>query len=520
MDYKQYCCIDLHVHSNASDGSLTPSEIINLAHELGLGAIAITDHDTLAGSKQAAELVVPASIELVSGVEISTAPIISSDAVSSYHILGYFIRLDDPALNQTLNQLQEFRRNRNHQIFERLNQIGIHLDHTDIKTPIDGGEVGRPHIATALLQKGVVDSIDEAFDKYLSKGKAAYVDKKRLRCEEAIRIISEAGGVPILAHPGLLNLDPGDQLENCIVALKEKGLSGIEVYYPEHTVEMIEFLLGVADRHELLITGGTDFHGALNPDMQMGSGYGNLHIPYQIFERLRIHVQAPDNLARLETILDYKFKDRQILAEAIRHSSYVNELAQVNLRDNERFEFLGDAVLNLVVGHILMHRYPSLKEGDLTRIRANMVNESQLASIAQAMHIGKHLLLGKGEFLTGGYQKNSILADAIEAIIAAIYLDGGYQAAYAMIDHHFADLFDAVDTGVQYLDHKSELQEFVQFQQMPTPEYQIIGESGPDHDKTFSVQVSIGDLHALGEGKSKKAAEQNAARKALNELTS
>ena len=112
-----------------------------------------------------------------------------------------------------------------------------------------------------------------------------------------------------------------------------------------------------------------------------------------------------------------------------------------------------------------------------------------------------------------------ILADAMEAIIAAIYLDGGYQAAYAMIEHHFADLFDAVDTGAQYLDHKSELQEVVQFQQMPTPEYQIVGESGPDHDKTFSVQVKIGDLRAWGHGKSKKAAEQDAARNVLNQLT-
>ena len=518
MEYKQNCCIDLHVHSNASDGTLKPSEIINLAHELGLGAIAITDHDTLAGSKLAADLVVPASIELVSGVEISAAPIISSDVVSSYHILGYFIRLDDPTLNQTLHQLQAFRRDRNHQMIERLNQLGIELDLGDIETPIDGGEMGRPHIATALLQKGIVGSIDEAFEKYLSKGRPAYIDKKRLSCEDAIRIIAGAGGVPVLAHPGLLNLDPGIELENRIAVLKHKGLMGIEVYYPEHSEEMIEFLLEIADRYDLLITGGTDFHGALKPDVHLGSGYGNLQTPYQIYERMRTHVQAPDNLARLETILGYRFKDSQVLAEAIRHSSYVNEMAQFNLRDNERFEFLGDAVLNLVVGHILMHRHPNLKEGDLTRIRANMVNESQLASMAKAMQIGKHLLLGKGEFLTGGYQKNSILADAMEAIIAAIYLDGGYQAAYAMIEHHFSDLFDTVDTGIQYLDHKSELQEVVQFQQMPTPEYHIVGESGPDHDKTFSVQVTIGDLQALGHGKSKKSAEQDAARNALSQL--
>jgi 3',5'-nucleoside bisphosphate phosphatase len=520
LDYKENRCIDLHIHSSASDGTLTPAEIITLAQELGLAAISITDHDTLAGSKEAFRLTIPATIELVSGVEISAAPMVPSDAVSSYHILGYFFRLDDPKLNQTLRQLQHFRRTRNEQILQRLNSLGVRIELADLETALTGGEVGRPHIATALIQNNIVDSVEEAFNQYLGQGKPAYVDKKRLSCQEAIQIISEAGGVPILAHPGLLDIDPEDELEKRIVSLKQLGLKGIEVYYPEHSDQFVQQLLDIADAHDLLITGGSDFHGDLKPQVQMGIGYGNLHVPYDLFETLRSCVQAPDNLATLQETLAYRFKDTRILGEAVRHSSFVNELADPALRDNERFEFLGDAVLNLVVGHILMQRYPDLKEGDLTRIRANMVNETQLAAMAQSLNIGSHILLGKGEFLTGGHQKNSILADAMEAIIAAIYLDGGYPAASAMIENHFSALFDAVSTGVQFLDHKSELQEVVQLQHMQTPEYQIIAESGPDHDKTFSVQATIGDLKTIGKGKSKKAAEQDAARKALLSLKS
>ncbi len=218
--------------------------------------------------------------------------------------------------------------------------------------------------------------------------------------------------------------------------------------------------------------------------------------------------------------LDTHFRMPSILSEAVRHSSFVNEQAIPDMRDNERFEFLGDAVLSLAVGHILMERYPDLKEGDLTRIRSNMVNETQLASLANALNIGNHILFGKGEFLTGGHRKTSILADTMEAIIAAIYLDGGYGAAHAMIEQLFSDLFDAVGNGVPFLDYKSALQEVVQCQGKPAPEYRIIEEKGPDHDKTFSVQADVCSLQAVGKGKSKKAAEQDAARKALDVLKS
>lgn len=515
MDYKENISIDLHVHSTASDGTLTPSEIITMAQELGLGAIAITDHDTLAGSKEALGLTMPATIELVTGVEISAMPIAPFDFVGSYHILGYFIQIDDPALNQTLDNLQQIRRVRNHKILQRLNSMGIMITMEDLQKEVGSGEIGRPHIATALFEKNLVHSINEAFDQYLGEGKPAYVDKQRLSCRKAIQIISGAGGVPVLAHPGLLNIEQESDLEALIVSLKEKGLKGVEVYYPEHSDLQVQQLLRIASSHDLLVTGGTDFHGDLKPELKMGSGYGALHVPYRLFESLRLYAHAPDNLSKLEKRLGYTFQDSRILSEAVRHSSFVNEQANPDMRDNERFEFLGDAVLSLVVGHILMERYPDLKEGDLTRLRSNMVNEGQLAAIAHALSIGSHILFGKGEFLTGGHRKNSILADTMEAIIAAIYLDGGYQAAYTLIEGHFSALFDAVGTGVHFLDYKSALQEVVQLQHEPPPEYRIIEENGPDHDKTFSVQTVVCNIQAVGKGKSKKAAEQDAARKAL-----
>ena len=220
----------------------------------------------------------------------------------------------------------------------------------------------------------------------------------------------------------------------------------------------------------------------------------------------------------IEQILQYKFNDKNLLQEALRHSSFVNEIGEPQLRDNERLEFLGDAVLNLIVGHMLMRRYPDLKEGDLSKMRANLVNESQLASIARQMNLGSYLQLGKGEIQTEGWDKQSILADALEAVIAAVYLDGGFDAAFRIIDGHFSFLLDAVVTSTTNHDYKSRVQELVQMKQQQMPIYTVIHESGPDHDKTFRVQLTVAKIQAEGEGKSKKAAEQDAARIGLELL--
>ena len=220
----------------------------------------------------------------------------------------------------------------------------------------------------------------------------------------------------------------------------------------------------------------------------------------------------------LEQHLQYEFRDKDLLQEALRHSSYVNELANQDLKDNECFEFLGDAVLNLIVGHLLMQRYPTAKEGELSRSRAYLVNESQLAKMARSFELGAYIQLGKGEIQTHGRDKNSILADTYEALVAAIYLDGGFDAAYKIIETNFKPLIENMHADASNHDYKSQLQEWVQVGQGSMPSYRIIREDGPDHDKTFLVGLKVLDTETEGNGKSKKAAEQKAARKALEIL--
>jgi ribonuclease-3 len=225
------------------------------------------------------------------------------------------------------------------------------------------------------------------------------------------------------------------------------------------------------------------------------------------------------DFSELETKLPYRFKNIEFLLEALRHSSFVNEQPQSDLRDNERLEFLGDAVLNLVIGHLLMAKDQELAEGDLSRIRAELVNESQLADLARSIGLGEHLLLGKGEIQTHGREKNSILADAFEALMAAIYLDGGFDSAYRIVEGQFGPLLSTISAPGAGYDYKSQLQERVQVSHHQVPRYKVIEESGPDHDKTFRVVVQVCGIQAEGEGKSKKLAEQNAARRGLEMLT-
>lgn len=220
----------------------------------------------------------------------------------------------------------------------------------------------------------------------------------------------------------------------------------------------------------------------------------------------------------IEKKIVYEFRSKELLDEALRHSSFVNEQPDADLRDNERFEFLGDAVLNLIVGHILMERYPNVNEGDLSRTRANLVNESQLAIIARAIDLGAFIRLGKGEIQTNGRDKNSILAGAFEALIAAVYLDGGFKTAFKFIENNFVPLLDSVNSAIDSYDYKSQLQEWVQEEQGSMPHYKVVREEGPDHDKTFWISVKVFDVESDGQGKNKKMAEQDAAKKALEIL--
>lgn len=224
-------------------------------------------------------------------------------------------------------------------------------------------------------------------------------------------------------------------------------------------------------------------------------------------------MNAPSTQAFLDR-LGYRFTNTALLKEAFSHSSFVNEQPAVD-SSNERLEFLGDAVLNLIVSRLLMDHYPDAPEGHLSRMRAEVVNENQLAEIAESMALGGHLKLGKGEAQSGGAQKKSILADAMEAIIAAVYLDGGFEAAFQVVRRQVFHLIQNDLEPEHIADYKSRLQERMQQNAMTPPEYVLTATSGPDHDRTFSVMVTAADRTAEGCGKSKKAAEQNAAKRAL-----
>ncbi|MBC7974665.1 MAG: ribonuclease III, partial [Myxococcales bacterium] len=216
----------------------------------------------------------------------------------------------------------------------------------------------------------------------------------------------------------------------------------------------------------------------------------------------------------LEAMLGYTFRDRSQLEQALRHASWCNEHAGDRLDDNERLEFLGDAVLDLVVGHKLMTRYPQLREGELSVTRAQVVSEAGLSEVAGQLGIGAWLMLGKGEEKSGGRSKPSILADAFEAILAAVYLDGGFIAAWEIVDRLLSQRIETVEFKGFY-DFKTRLQETSQARLKATPTYHVVQEIGPDHDKRFVVAVTIAEHEwARAVGRSKKEAEQMAASEA------
>ena len=217
--------------------------------------------------------------------------------------------------------------------------------------------------------------------------------------------------------------------------------------------------------------------------------------------------------------LGYTFKNSELILQAFRHSSYVNEQVGANLEDNERLEFLGDAVLDLAISHFLMERFRDANEGDLSKFRAMLVDEAGLSHVATRLNLGGYLALGKGEEQSGGRHKPSILADTTEALIGAIYLDGGFDAAKLIIQRLFSPLLKKVHSEDLLQDFKSLLQEYTQQAYKTLPKYRLVEETGPAHDKAFCIALSInGKFLAEGRGKSKKEAEQHAAREAFFRL--
>jgi 3',5'-nucleoside bisphosphate phosphatase len=273
--------VDLHTHSNASDGSLSPGELVAYAKKKGASAIALTDHDTVDGLDEAIRAGIANNLEVIPGVEIS-----AQYPGGTMHILGYYLDPSDSRLNQELGTLQEARKKRNPQIIEKLQALGIPISLDQVQA-LAQGQIGRPHIAQVLLQTGVVSSLQEAFQKFLTRGAPAYVNKFRFPPPRALDLILGAGGIPVLAHPHTLNSSSLRDLKVLVEQLIKYGLKGIEVFYPEFTADQTRDYFLLAQELKLLYTGGSDFHGKNKEKIDLLSGKGDLKIPYRVVESLK-----------------------------------------------------------------------------------------------------------------------------------------------------------------------------------------------------------------------------------------
>ncbi len=277
--------IDLHVHSTASDGTLTPSEVVDRAASVGLSAFALTDHDTLRGVHSAKERAAwhkaqGHPVEVYPGVEISAAY-----KKRDIHILGLLVDETDEILDRALSASIENRDRRNDKIIEKFAELGIVLTMEELQEGSPDSVITRAHFARALLRRGLVSTIQEAFETYLGEDGPCYVAREYMSPEQAISLIKKAGGVPVLAHPLLYNL-PHDELHALIERLKKAGLKGIEVYYSNNRGQDEANVKALANHFGLVATGGSDFHGAMKPSIELGSGRGNLKIPYSVLENV------------------------------------------------------------------------------------------------------------------------------------------------------------------------------------------------------------------------------------------
>lgn len=277
--------LDLHAHTTASDGDHSPTQLVQHAHDLGLTALAVTDHDTTAGLAEAMEAGKRIGVEIVPGIELS-----AEIEVGQCHILGLLIDPNNTALNDRLHEVIENRDKRNGRIVERMQkELGFDITLEEVEAESGGQVVARPHFAKVLLRKGYVTSMQQAFDEYLGKGAKAYVERDRLTPEECVRLIHGAGGVAILAHPNNLKRDEaGTEAE--ILHLKSVGLDGIEARYNRHTPEDNARYLALAAKHDLLTSGGSDFHGpTVKPTVYLGHVEGEQPAPLELLEKLKAH---------------------------------------------------------------------------------------------------------------------------------------------------------------------------------------------------------------------------------------
>ncbi len=273
--------IDLHTHTTFSDGSLTPTQLVEEATALGLTAVAVTDHDTIDGLPEALAAGERLGIRVVPGVEIN----LEHERITM-DMLGYFLGGRPGAeLEAELAELRLYRDERNRRIVERLAELGYPLGPDDLAAAAGDGAVGRPHIGEALVRRGYVGSISEAFERFLSRGAPAWVDRRRLSLGAALRLLRASGGLPVLAHPGIIRTDAAG-LEHIVREAARLGVAGIECYYPLHDEATVAFCLALADKYALVPTGGSDYHGSVKPDARLGIGSAGLPLPDELLTRL------------------------------------------------------------------------------------------------------------------------------------------------------------------------------------------------------------------------------------------
>ncbi len=281
--------IDLHSHTTASDGSCIPEDLIRQAVDLGLEALAITDHDTLDGYDEALPFAKAAGLDLVCGIELST-----KFRGRTVHLLGYFLQqMPTQDFRDWLRIGQESRRDRNRRLVERLQSLGVDITLAEVQA-IGRTQTGRPHFARIMLQKGYVSSLQQAFDEFLDCSAIGYVERQEAKIEEGIQRILDAGGLPSLAHPvRVAENEVRGKHEEMITAMAELGLRAVEVYHSDHGPREVARYRGIAQRLQLEMTGGSDFHGDVKPKIRLGHGRdGNLNIPRTVLDRLR-QVRVP-----------------------------------------------------------------------------------------------------------------------------------------------------------------------------------------------------------------------------------
>lgn len=273
--------VDLHAHTTASDGTFTPEQLVQYAAEKGLAAVAITDHDTVEGAAHAPELAEKYALEVVPGIEISAEYL-----GYGIHILGYFVDPAAEAMARVLDWVIDERKRRNRQIIELMRADGVDVSAETLAARYPGAVIGRPHLAAALAENGLCASVQDGFDRYLSEGKKYYLPRKYLPLDTAFECIRLSGGKAVFAHPLQYRMDEGALLA-LTRRLTDAGCAGMECLYSGYTPEQSEYLRGIARRFGLCVTGGSDFHGNRKPHIDLGSGTGELAVPYEVLEELR-----------------------------------------------------------------------------------------------------------------------------------------------------------------------------------------------------------------------------------------